>query len=94
MRQEVMNAPSSPEDLDRVEFWLNQSSMSNMWGHADPGATLTITTPLEQFNAFADSNGDWGTDAHELYPGDEILLEDNTSFTMTIHHPRPTGSAC
>jgi hypothetical protein len=84
MRQGVMDASHSPEDLDRVEFWLNQSSMSYMWGHADPGATITITTPLEQFNAFADSNGDWWTDAHELYPGDDILVVASPGFTVTI----------
>ena len=89
MRREVMNSSHYPEALDRVEFWLNQSSMSYMWGHADPGATITITTPREQYNAGADVNGDWGTDAHELYPGEVILVVDSLGISVTVTIPDP-----
>lgn len=89
MRQEAMSAPHSPDALDRVEFWLNQSSMSDMWGHADPDDTITVTTPYEQFNAYADPSGEWSTGAHALYPGDEIMVEASSGYSLTVTIPNP-----
>ena len=90
MRQQAMVASPSPElGLDQVEFWLNQSSMSNMWGHADPGAAIIITTPREEFNASADPNGDWGTGSLELYPGDKITVIASPGYSATVTIPAP-----
>ena len=91
MRREVMSSSHYPEAVDRVEFWLNQSSMSYMWGHADPGVAITITTPSEQFTIGADMNGDWGTDAHALYPGEVVVVADSLGISLPAGKEQSNG---
>ncbi|MFN2228748.1 MAG: hypothetical protein ACK2VA_03170, partial [Anaerolineae bacterium] len=62
-------------EVNRVEFWLNETDSSHMWGEAVPGSTVTVTTPLTQVFALADPGcgGCWNIeDVGMLFPGDEV----------------------
>jgi uncharacterized repeat protein (TIGR01451 family) len=79
-------------ELFRVEFWLNQNQESWMWGEAQPGSTVTITTPLTQVTAYANPQcgGCWNTGVGELYPGDIVEVAAGAGqYPLTLTIPDP-----
>ncbi|HSJ58148.1 MAG TPA: DUF11 domain-containing protein [Anaerolineae bacterium] len=63
-------------ELFSVEFWLEQDGRTDMWGNAQPGSPITITTPYTTVYAFADPvcGGCWGTHVGDLFPGDAVTV--------------------
>lgn len=63
-------------EVKRAVLWLNPYSDSNMWGEAVPGSTVTVTTPLGEYNAWADPVfGLWEmVNIGMIYPSDEITV--------------------
>jgi hypothetical protein len=63
-------------EVARAVLWLNPYSHSSMWGEAVPGSTVTVTTPLGEYNARADPViGLWEmVNIGMIYPGDEITV--------------------
>jgi uncharacterized repeat protein (TIGR01451 family) len=61
-------------ELFRVEFWLEQNGPTWLWGEAQPGEMVTITTPYTQVYAFADPacSGCWDAYVGDLFPGDAV----------------------
>jgi uncharacterized repeat protein (TIGR01451 family) len=60
----------------RAEFWLNSDGSTWMWGEAQPGSSVTVTTPLTQVVTIADPscNGCWDLNAGLVYPGDVVTV--------------------
>ena len=69
-------APNDYEVYD-VNMWLNLGVSDWIWGHAVPGSDVTIVTPRDTINAYADPacNGCWGLyEPIEINPGDLITV--------------------
>jgi len=72
------DAVFSGGEVDDVEIWMNTSGSSNMWGNAQPGTTVTVTTPYTQVTGWADSGcgGCWNIDdVGVIDPGDTVTVE-------------------
>ena len=80
-------------EVDAVEIWMNTTGSSNMWGNAQPGTTVTVTTPYTQVTGWADPNcgGCWNIDDVGLVdPGDTITVEAGSGIMpVIIHVPDP-----
>ncbi|MBN1657619.1 MAG: DUF11 domain-containing protein [Anaerolineae bacterium] len=61
-------------ELFRVEFWLEQDGRTDMWGEAQPGSPITITTPYTTLYTVANLAGNWGTFVGDLFPGDAVTV--------------------
>ena len=71
---QLINASAIEAEIQRVEFWWSPAGWTYMWGGADPGSNITITTSTgETLYAFSDEFGDYATDYPVmLAPGDII----------------------
>ena len=80
-------------ELHRVEFWLNPDGLDWMWGQAQEGATVTITTPYLQVVVWADPacGGCWNLpEPVDINPGDMIhVIAGEGLFPVTIEIPDP-----
>jgi uncharacterized repeat protein (TIGR01451 family) len=67
----------SPGELLRVELSLDVDGRTDMWGQAEAGTNVTVTTPLSTVYAYADPgcDGCWDLYAGELYPGDPVEVK-------------------
>jgi len=85
-------------EVDRVEIWLAPDGQSNMWGEAQPGAPLVVTTPADQFLTTVgedDCPTCWSIeDTGIVNPGDLILVEaGNAEMPVEIVVPDPFTAA-
>ena len=67
-------------EVDRVELWLEPDGQSSMWGEAEPGVALKVTTPQGgEFNTTVgvdDCPHCWSIeDTGIVEPGDRIFVE-------------------
>jgi uncharacterized repeat protein (TIGR01451 family) len=80
-------------ELYLVEFWLNPNGPDGMWGMAEPGTEVTITTPYTIFIVFADPDcgGCWHIqEPLHLNYGDTIEVKAGEGlFPVTIQIPDP-----
>jgi len=80
-------------EVDRVELWLNPSGDSNMWGDAQPGTNVTVTTPYTRVTTWADPgcDGCWNMDnVGPINPGDTITVEAGSGLLpVVIDVPNP-----
>jgi uncharacterized repeat protein (TIGR01451 family) len=79
-------------EVIRAEFWFELDSSTSMWGEAQPGSTVTVTTPLTQVYAYADPacNGCWDVYVGQLYPGDNVSVvagAGNDPVNLTVPDP-------
>ncbi|MDD3948550.1 MAG: DUF11 domain-containing protein, partial [Anaerolineaceae bacterium] len=88
-------APNDYEVYD-VGMWLNLGVNDWLWGNAIPGSNVTIETPRETINSYADPgcNGCWGIDVPiELNPGDTITITaEPGSYPVDFTIPTPLVS--
>ncbi len=81
-----------PGEVFRAEFWLEVDGRTSMWGEAQPGSDVTVTTPLAKITTWADPacNGCWGLDAGLVFPGDVVTVsaaDGNDPVIITIPNP-------
>ncbi len=59
-----------------AEIWFDPKAHSNMWGHTEPGAALTVTTAYAQVHTVAGDDRSWNApDVGPLQAGDMITIE-------------------
>ncbi len=76
-RGEVWAYEPNEFEVYDVGMWFNLGVKDWLWGHAKPGLEVTISTPRDTVNSYADPacNGCWGiNDPIKLNPGDIITV--------------------
>jgi len=79
-------------EVERVNLWLEPDGQSNMWGEAQAGAVVTVTTPAHGiYTTTAEMDGWWGIeDTGIIEPGDSILVEAGEGLLpVTVEVPDP-----
>ncbi|HSR31468.1 MAG TPA: hypothetical protein VLY63_12965, partial [Anaerolineae bacterium] len=85
-------------ELDRVELWMEPFGHSNMWGEAQPGATVTVTTPVSQVTTIVghpECERCWGIgDVGPIEPGDTVIVESGAGLLpVVVDVPDPFTAA-
>lgn len=84
-------------EVHRVEFWLDPNGPDWMWGAAEEGAVVTITTPFTQVVVWADPDcgGCWGiAEPIDVNSGDTVIVTAGDGlFPVTIAVPDPITAA-
>jgi uncharacterized repeat protein (TIGR01451 family) len=75
-------------ELDRVELWIEPYGPSNMWGEAEPGAKVTVTTPVSVVTTIV-GNGEcdrcWRIDdVGPIQPGDIVDVRSGAGLLPVI----------
>lgn len=66
-------------EIFRLEFWLNASGDTGVWGNAAPHSVVTLTTPGGQYTFPTDEFGDWnGNISPALQPGEGVTATAGT----------------
>ena len=65
---------------------LQQRSKVNVWGHADPGETVTVQIGTEQAQATAGKDGKWGVKLAALKPGGPYDMTVSGKNSLTVHN--------
>ena len=81
-------------EVENVEIWLAPDGQSNMWGQAQPGADVWVTTPADTFHTTTgvdDCPSCWSIeDTGIVNPGDLIIVEaGNGDLPVEIVVPDP-----
>jgi hypothetical protein len=82
-------------EVERVNLWLEPNGQSNMWGEAQPGVVVTVTTPAPSIYTTTVGAGEcpncWGIeDTGIIEPGDSILVEAGEGLLpVTVEVPDP-----
>lgn len=81
-------------EVDRVEMWFNPDhENTNIYGNAEPGSLVTVTTPYDQFYTWADPDcgGCWNIGSIGLVnPGDAItVIAGSGLLPVVINVPDP-----
>ena len=82
----------SGREVREVHLWV-ETEHSNVWGRAQPGALITVTTPHTETYAWADPvcGGCWETgDSGPVLPGDSVVVEAGAGMQpVVIDVPNP-----
>jgi len=83
----------SKGEVRSVAFWLNPNGSSSMWGDAVPGGMVTIITPYDTYEVYADPDcgGCWQIeDVGVLTPGDMVTISaDPGDLPVEVNIPDP-----